>query len=132
MLMVFTNKRSKGQLRPFCPFIIPERRINMWVEKRKDNRYKFVEQYQDPLTDKKKRVSITYDKNASHTSKEAQLALEKKIQDTTQNSNINIKDVRLAELIRKFKINYKERVRSTTYTNKLLVLKTIEIGLGSD
>ncbi|HJA46380.1 MAG TPA: site-specific integrase [Candidatus Limosilactobacillus excrementigallinarum] len=89
----------------------------MWVEKRKDNRYKFVEQYRDPLTDKKKRVSITYDKNTSHTRKEAQLVLEQRIQDKlkhVQDGHIK-KGITFRQVINEWQPIYKARVRMSTY-----------------
>ena len=100
----------------------------MWVEKRKDNRYKFVEQYRDPLTDKKKRVSITYDKNTSHTRKEAQLLLEKRVQDKLKHAQDGTikKGVTLGEVVKEWTPIYKAKVRISTYEAGLKHLSKLQ------
>lgn len=104
----------------------------MWVEKRDKDNFKFVEQYRDPLTDKKKRVSITLGKNTSHTRKEAQTLLEHKIQQLLRYSLDNsIKHgVTLKGLIDDWLKDYKELVKSHTYNNSVsrtnIILKKLD------
>ncbi len=52
----------------------------MWVEESKNGKFKFCERYEDYLTGKTKRVSVTMDKNTSQSRKTAQKTLELKIQ----------------------------------------------------
>lgn len=46
-------------------------------------RWRFVESYSDPLTGRKKEVSVTLDKNTTASRKEAAVILQKKIEDAT-------------------------------------------------
>lgn len=106
----------------------------MWVEKRAKNNFKFVEQYKDPLTDKKKRVSITLDKNTAHTRKQAQTALEAKIRERLR----TIKDgtikhgVTLEQLKEDWLANYKHLVKTHTYINSESRSKKLVNDLGKD
>lgn len=50
----------------------------MWVEESKNGKFKFCERYEDYMTGKTKRVSITMDKNTAQTRKTAQKTLELK------------------------------------------------------
>ncbi|MFR7442807.1 MAG: hypothetical protein ACLUUO_04060 [Sellimonas intestinalis] len=43
----------------------------MWVEKTKSGNYKFVERYKDYLTGKKKKASVTLEKNNASARKQA-------------------------------------------------------------
>lgn len=51
----------------------------MWVEESKNGKFKFCERYEDYLTGKTKRVSVTMDKNTPQSRKTAQKTLELKI-----------------------------------------------------
>lgn len=50
----------------------------MYVVKR-GNKYRFGEQFKDPLTDKRRAVTVTYDRNTRNVRHKAQLILDKKI-----------------------------------------------------
>lgn len=39
--------------------------MDMWIEETKNGKYKFVEQYTDYITGKKKRVSVTLEKKTA-------------------------------------------------------------------
>lgn len=69
----------------------------MWIEALENGRYKFVERYDDYLTGKQKKVSITLDKNTAATRKFAQAELLKKIE-RKQNTVINNDNLTLQEL----------------------------------
>ena len=43
----------------------------MWIEETKNGKYKFVEQYTDYITGKKKRVSVTLEKKTAAAKKSA-------------------------------------------------------------
>lgn len=131
--MVFTNKCSKGQICPFCPFIIAERRINMYVRKRND-RYVFSERYKDPLTNHYKETSITLGKNTTHSRKEAQRILEQKITDIVNEyqSGGPIQEVNLQQLCDEFMSQYKKRVRPSSYINKRTVIINFLNTIGKD
>lgn len=51
----------------------------MWIEPLPNGKFKAVERYEDPLTGKKKKISVTIEKNTAQTRKLAQSALNEKI-----------------------------------------------------
>ena len=50
----------------------------MWMEER-NGRYRFVEQYIDPYTEKRKRVSVTLNSKSNQAKKQAKTLLDQKI-----------------------------------------------------
>lgn len=106
----------------------------MWVEKRAKDNYKFVEQYKDPLTGKNKRVSLTLDKNTAHTRKQAQAALEAKIQQRL----LHVKDgtlkhgITLKQLSEEWLKNYHTLVKYHTYDNAKSRTHKIISDIGND
>ena len=50
----------------------------MWKQQR-DKKYRFFEQYKDPLTNKQKTVSVTMNDDKKKTAKQAQIILNNKI-----------------------------------------------------
>ena len=53
----------------------------MWIEETKNGKYKFVEQYTDYITGKKKRVSVTLEKKTAAAKKNAAAILVKMIEE---------------------------------------------------
>ncbi|HGD7051695.1 TPA: tyrosine-type recombinase/integrase [Streptococcus agalactiae] len=53
----------------------------MWIEELANGKFKYIERYTDPLTNKYKKVSVTLDKNSSQAQKKAGLILQEKIED---------------------------------------------------
>lgn len=106
----------------------------MWVEKTKDNKYKFREQYKDPLTGNHKKVSVTFDKNTAHTRKEAQMVLERKIGDKL-NSIVDgtIKsNVKLGDLSAEWLKDYALKVKPYTLYNATSRSRRIVKDIGKD
>lgn len=91
----------------------------MWVEKTNNGKYKFREFYKDPLTNKKKNVSITVSRNTRNTRKEAQIKLDAKITKRLHDIQYGkIKHgVRLQALSEEWLDDYKNRVRANTLAN---------------
>lgn len=52
----------------------------MWIEPLKNGKFRVVERYEDPLTGKERKVSVTIERNTAPARKAAQKALEDKIQ----------------------------------------------------
>lgn len=50
----------------------------MWIEELANGKFKYIERYTDPLTNKYKKVSVTLDKNSSQAQKKAGLILQEK------------------------------------------------------
>lgn len=106
----------------------------MWVEKTKDGKYKFREQYKNPLTGRYNKVSLTMDKNTNTTRRRAQIRLEKKIQDKLihiQDGKIK-KGVTLGQVITEWEPVYKKQVLSGTYYSWKTYKKQILARIGKD
>lgn len=87
----------------------------MWIEKRSAKSFKFVEQYKDPLTNKFHRVSVTFSRNTTHTRKEANRVLTKKIHSRLRHYGIvSIKsNITLGELTIEWLQQLKRKVKLT-------------------
>lgn len=91
----------------------------MWIEKTKDGKYKFREQYKNPLTGKYNKVSVTMDKKTNINKRKAQILLEQKIQDKLshiQDGNIK-QGITFGQVVDEWEPIYKKQVLSTTYLN---------------
>ena len=98
----------------------------MWKQKR-GNKYRFFEQYKDPLTNKTKTISVTMQDSKKKTAKEAQIILNNRINkiiSQVDNSKL-VHGVTLKELIEEFKIDEKKRVRRSTIYNHQTMINTI-------
>ena len=106
----------------------------MWSETTKNGKTKFREQYQDPLTGKYKKVSVTFDKETNSTRRQAQIALEAKIQNKLRHIDDGVikKGVTLGELIDEWLPEYKLMVKENTYINNKSRSNTIREKLGDD
>ncbi|HAP8698725.1 TPA: hypothetical protein MBZ71_002862, partial [Enterococcus faecium] len=51
----------------------------MWLEKINDKKFKYTERYTDPLTEKKRKVSVTLSSNSRQAWNQANLLLNEKI-----------------------------------------------------
>lgn len=84
----------------------------MWVEKR-DNKYRFFERYQDPMTLDTKRVSVTLDKDDRKTRKLAEQILNDKIDNILGASDVSF--LTFSELVTKYVAHQQKNVRESTY-----------------
>lgn len=89
----------------------------MWSEIRCNGKVKFSERYENPLTGKLQKVSVTLDKDTAATRKQAQSVLNDKI--TAALNKISVTtlkhDMTLSELIDLYRIYQKKSVAGTTY-----------------
>lgn len=106
-------------------------RITMWVEPTKTGKFKFVEQYTDPRTQKKRRVSITLDKNTTHTKKLAQQRLTKKIEERLNQINTGVikQGITWEKAIDEWEIEYKKQIRVSSFANFERSLKPRTVAL---
>lgn len=88
----------------------------MWVEKLANGKYKFCERYEDPLTGKLKKVSLTNTKNTKGIREDMFILLQDKIKE-----NLKKKDIRaisMSELMEKWlKVDDKKAVGQTKVTH---------------
>ncbi|WP_295731644.1 site-specific integrase [uncultured Limosilactobacillus sp.] len=89
----------------------------MWIEDLPDGKYKFREQYKNPLTGKYNKVSVTLPKKTNATKRQAQIMLEQKITQklrSIQDGNIK-QGVTLGQVIKEWEPVYKKQVLSSTF-----------------
>lgn len=101
----------------------------MWIEETKNGKYKFCERYTDYITGKKKRVSVTMDKNTPKNRKLATEMLNKKIQSST---TIDTNNITLEQLIEKYRTYQKQTVKLSTYNRNCTVTNSFMKLLGKD
>lgn len=87
----------------------------MWIENLANGKFKFVERYKDPYTDKLKKVSVTYTNKNRKTQKDAQVELDKKINEILNNSELVDTNITFGEVIEGWLSRYKHQVKHSTY-----------------
>lgn len=102
----------------------------MWTEKTKNGKYKHVERYKDPLTNKTKKVSITTEKNTPQARKSAQRFLLAKI-DTLLDEKSG-SDITLAKLREKWLADKKRYWKASSYTTESKNSRKVVEMLGED
>ena len=102
----------------------------MWIEETKNGKYKFVERYEDYLTGKTKKVSITLDRNTPQSRKIAQKTLAQKIADAMDKSIK--KDVTLKDLVEEYRKDQRLTVKQSTYIRNFHSCNTIMRLLGEN
>lgn len=106
----------------------------MWDRTTPNGKVQFGENYKDPLTGKWRRVTVTSKKNTAHTRKQAQIELERRINEKLKHAEDGKlkKGVTLSELQEEWLPVYKTRVKYHTYVNNLSRSKKIVKELGPD
>ena len=101
----------------------------MYIREHK-GKWRFAECYPDPLTGKKREVSVVMEKNTPQTRKEASIALQEKIREKT--CATCPESMRLSELVDKF-VNYQRSMRKeSTAKQDEIVLRGVCRLIGSD
>ena len=101
----------------------------MWIEETPNGKYKFCERYTDFVTGKKKRVSVTMDKNTPKNRKLAIEMLNKKINTALPATQ---KELTLEELVEKYRAYQKQTVKLSTYNRNCTVTNSFMKLLGKD
>lgn len=98
----------------------------MWMVER-NGKYRYFERYIDPYTEKYKIVSITLSSKSRQAQKEAQLILNRKIQQKLKSlpSSELIDGVRFSELVAEWLPVYKKQVRNSTYDSTQSIMKKV-------
>lgn len=102
----------------------------MWIEELKNGKYKFVERYEDYLTGKIKKVSVTLDKNTAQARKKAQKLLNERIE-ASQEVKCK-KELSMKELVEEYREYQKLSVKESTYTRNFHTCNTLIDLFGSD
>ena len=98
----------------------------MWKQQR-DKKYRFFEQYKDPLTNKQKTVSVTMNDDKKKTAKQAQIILNNKINKIISRVKRTtlIHNVTFESLPTEYLDDEKKRVRRSTYYNHMTMKRTL-------
>lgn len=106
----------------------------MWSETLPNGKVRFVERYEDPMTGKKPKVSVTMDKDTASTRKLAQAALNDKIAEKLSSITATVKkdDLRLCELIELYRTDQKATVTKSTYQRNYFAMDSLMRILGRD
>lgn len=103
----------------------------MWIEKTPSGKFKYVEQYTDYMTGKKRRVSVTLEKDTAAAKRTALETLTRMIE-SRQSKPAENKDITLEELIEKYREYQKRTVKLSTYKRNFYAMETIKTILGFD
>lgn len=96
----------------------------MWTEKQKNGKFKYVEQYEDYLTGKQKRVSVTLNKNTASARKTALETLTHMIEER-QTGHQKESDLTLGDLIKKYLDFQKLSVKKSSYNSTYYLCNSI-------
>lgn len=85
---------------PFTYSILTKNRgKNMWIVKTKTGKFKFVDNYKNPLTQKYNEVSVTFGKNNNQVKKKAQMLLDEKIRKRLNELQTGNTDITFNQLV---------------------------------
>lgn len=106
----------------------------MWSEPQPNGKVKFVERYEHPLTGQLKKVSVTLDKETSSTRKQAQKALDMKIERKLRELSSVVKKeaLKLSELIELYRADQQATVSRSTYQRNYFATNSLMQILGPD
>ena len=100
----------------------------------KGNKYKYCERYRDPLTNKRKIISVTLEKKTKQAQHQAQVFLQAKIaRIMSQVKHVDtIPGITLQRLVDDYLANYRLRIRPATYANAEMMSRSLIKSLGGD
>ena len=101
------------------------------MEQTKSGKFKFVEQYMDYMTGKKKRVSVTMEKNTAATRRIASETLVHMI-DERQNKPPKVQELTLFEVVERYRAYQIMTVKASTYVRNYHQCNSIMKILGKD
>lgn len=101
----------------------------MWIEELPNGKFKYVERYEDPLTGKTRKVSLTSTKKNNRVEKEMTKRLLKKIEQ--KKSRNVIEDITFNQLADEWLSLYQQRVKPSTYVTTKNSLNPIRREFGA-
>lgn len=97
--------------------------MTMWIEELSNGKYKYVERYEDPLTGKMHKVSLTSTKHNARVEKEMTKRLLQKIEH--KKSHNVIENIKFNQLADEWLSLYQQRVKPSTYVTTKNTLNAI-------
>lgn len=111
---------------PFTYSILTKNRgKNMWIVKTKTGKFKFVDNYKNPLTQKYNEVSVTFGKNNNQVKKKAQMLLDEKIRKRLNELQTGNTDITFNQLVQKYLSVAKQQLAYNTWYRKKTTLQKI-------
>lgn len=104
----------------------------MWIEELKNGKFKYIERYEDYITGKTHRVSVTLDKKTAAAKKQAQAALTAKIEKALNSNIIQAKEITLKELVNEYRKRQELTVKKSTYVRNYHACNTLLKILGEN
>lgn len=104
----------------------------MWVEVQPNGKFKFSEKYVDNLTEVRKKVSVTLDKNTRETRSKAQKILISKISKIQHNPNKCITSITFGKLMEECEAIFKKQLRNSSRDNMLAQHRVLLKAIGED
>lgn len=102
----------------------------MWIEELANGKYRAVERYTDHLTGRQKKVSVVIEKNTAQARKSAQIALQKKIEQSQEVQPL--KKLTLYDLIEEYRSYQINAVKDSTYHRNYFACERAKEFLGAD
>ncbi len=96
----------------------------MWSESLGNGKYKFIERYKDPYTEKWKKTSTVLTSDSSRAWKNAQKILDKKIEEAL--SDYDKSDITFKELYEEWFVYYQKHVKRSSWTKVPKMMKHIQ------
>lgn len=106
----------------------------MWSEPLPNGKIRYVERFENPLTGKQSKVSITMEKENKTNRKQAQLALQDKITQKLENLSASLKreNLTLSELVKLYLDYQSVTVKKSTYSRNCTATNSLMRILGKD
>ena len=95
----------------------------MWIVTLKNGKYKFVDNYKNPLTNKYQEVSCTFGKNNREVRKKAQMILDEKIRKKLNELKNGNTDVTFSQLVDQYLDLAKKQLAYNTWYRKKTTLE---------
>lgn len=102
----------------------------MWTEQLKDGRFKYVERYRDPYTEKLKKKSIILTSDSPQAWKKAQKALDEKISESLNEKRIE--KIPFQKVYMEWENNYKKKLRPNSINGYIAIRKIIFKSIDKD
>lgn len=102
----------------------------MWIEELPNGKYKYIERYKDPYTEKIRKKSVILTSNSPQATKKARKLLDIKIKEALENYNKS--NITFGELYKDWYEYYKQHVKRTSYLKVPMMMKHVSKHISND
>lgn len=104
--------------------------MHMWIEELPNRKYKYIERYKDPYTEKIRKKSVILTSNSPQATKKARKLLDIKIKEALENYNKS--NITFGELYKDWYEYYKQHVKRTSYLKVPMMMKHVSKHISND